>query len=487
MLAAPYTVPSLIWTAEVRATARLAVPLVAAQLAQISMSFIDVVMVGRLGPDAMAAAVLGHTIFFTGMLLGIGFVVAVSPLVAQAHGAGKPGEVARAARQGLWVALLASGPLFVLMQSAEPLLLLARQDPQTSALAAGYLGALAWGILPDLGFGALRGFMEGIGKPRPILLIALGAAVLNVGANYVLMFGKWGFPALGVVGTGYASAFVFWLMFGAMALVVRSAAPYKAYRIFRGLRRPDPSALKELVRVGWPIGVGLGVESGMFTAATLLIGTLSVSALAAHQVALNAASVSFMIPLGIAFAATSRVGQAVGRGDPAGVRVAGQAALLLGVGSMGVGALVFWFLPGPIVGLYLKADAPGAAEVGVQAVALLGIAALFQLVDGAQAVYGGALRGLKDTKAPMLIGLVAYWGIGLTTAVLLSRAGWGAAGVWWGLVVGLAAAAVLLRWRFTVQLKRLERGDEEASGMNGLDDSASGDVAPADVRTFTSD
>ena len=456
--------PDPSWSTELRATARLAAPLVAAQLAQISMSFIDVVMVGRLGPEAMAAAVLGHTVFFTGMLLGIGFVVAVSPLVSQAYGAGQPEEAARATRQGLWLALFASVPLFFLMRNAEPLLLLARQDPQTSALAAGYLGALAWGILPDLGFGALRGFMEGIGKPRPILLIAIGAAVLNVAANYVLMFGKLGFPALGVVGTGYASALVFWAMFGVMALVVRGGRPYKAYRVFRGLRRPDPSALRELARVGWPIGVGLGIESGMFTAATLLVGTLSVSALAAHQVALNAASVSFMVPLGIAFAATSRVGQAVGRVDPEGVRRAGQAALVLGVGSMLVGAMLFWLVPGAIVAVYLEADAPGAAEVGAQAVALLGIAAVFQLVDGAQAVYGGALRGLKDTKTPMLIGLVAYWGIGLTTAVVLSRSGWGAAGVWWGLVLGLAAAAVLLRWRFNAQLRRVTEGVGEIRG-----------------------
>ena len=448
------------------------------------MSFIDVVMVGRLGPDAMAAAVLGHTVFFTGMLLGIGFVVAVSPLVAQAHGAGDAHEVGRAARQGLWMALLAAGPLFLLMRSAEPLLVAARQDPETSALAAGYLGALAWGILPDLGFGALRGFMEGIGRPKPILLIALGAAVLNVGANYVLMYGKWGFPALGVVGTGYASALVFWAMFGAMALVVWRTAPYRAYRVFRGLRRPDPSALKELVRVGWPIGVGLGVESGMFTAATLLIGTLSVGALAAHQVALNAASVSFMIPLGIAFAATSRVGQAVGRGDPAGVRVAGQAALLLGVGSMVIGALLFWLVPGLIVSLYLNPDADGAAEVAAQAAALLGIAAVFQLVDGAQAVYGGALRGLKDTKAPMLIGLVAYWGIGLTTAVLLSRAGCGAAGVWWGLVLGLAAAAALLRWRFRAQVRRLEAATRSAPEPPGGAGASAADAGARSVRTF---
>jgi MATE family multidrug resistance protein len=443
------------WSAEIRATARLATPLVAAQLAQISMSFIDVVMVGRLGPEAMAAVVLGHTVFFTSMLVGVGFVIAVSPLVAQAFGAGDRPSASRAARQGLWVAVLMAGPLIVLMAYAEPLLLAARQDAQTSALAAGYLGALAWGILPDLGFGALRGFMEGIGKPRPILFIALVAAVLNVGANYVLMFGKLGFPALGVVGTGYASALVFWVMFGLMALVVRWAEPYKSYRVFRGLRRPDPSALKELARVGWPIGIGLGVESGMFTAATLLIGTLSVEALAAHQVALNAASVSFMIPLGIAFAATSRVGQAVGRGDPEGVRRAGQAALVLGVGSMLAGAMLFWLLPGAIVAVYLDADAAGAAEVGDLAVILLGIAAVFQLVDGAQAVYGGALRGLKDTKAVMLIALVAYWGVGLTTAVMLTRSGWGAPGVWWGLVVGLAAAAVLLRLRFNAQLRRV--------------------------------
>lgn len=437
---------------DVRATLVLAAPLVGVQLAQMSMSFVDVVMVGRLGTEALAAAVLGSTVFFSLVLLCIGVVLAVQPTVAQATGAGDAATAARATRQGLWLGTIIGVPVVVALGFAEPVLLWTGQSPRTAALAAGYLAAIRWGVLPDLWFTALRGLCEGVARPRAILVVTLGAAAVNAGLNYVLMYGHFGVPALGLVGTGWASAMTLALMFAALGLYVHRG-PLADYRIFRDLRRPDPGTLRALFALGWPIGISLGLEGGLFTAATLLVGRLGDVALAAHQVALNAASVAFMIPLGIGMAGSVRVGQAVGAGDAAGAARAGWTAIALGAGFMSLSALLFWLSPGTVVWIY--AGASPDPDVAALAVTLLGIAAVFQLFDGTQAAAGGALRGLKDTRAPMLIGAVSYWGVGLASGAALSLGlGWGAPGLWWGLTFGLAVASVLLVARFRHRVRQ---------------------------------
>jgi MATE family multidrug resistance protein len=270
------------------------------------------------------------------------------------------------------------------------------------------------------------------------------------------MFGALGAPALGVVGTGWSSAIVMTALFVMLAAYVRLGSLGR-FRIFAGLRRPDPAALKALFLLGWPIGIGFGLEAGLFSAATLLVGQLGATALAAHQVALNAASATFMVPLGIGMAGGVRVGQAAGAGDAAGATRAGWTAVAMGGGFMLLSALFFWTAPGAVVWIYAgSAPDPAMADL---AVSLLGIAAVFQLVDGVQATAGGALRGLKDTKVPMLLAAVAYWGIGLTTASVLGLGrGLGAPGLWWGLTLGLAVAAVLLSARFHRMSRRLAGG-----------------------------
>ncbi|MFN3595810.1 MAG: MATE family efflux transporter [Rubricoccaceae bacterium] len=444
------------------ATLALAVPLVLTQLAQMAMSFIDVVMIGRLGTDAMAAGVLGSTVFFTLMLICLGVVIAVNPTVAQAHGAGDAAGVGRAARQGLWLSVLLGVPLVLLLGYAEPLLLLARQEPETAALAAGYLRAIRWGVVPNLWLTALRGFCEGLARPRPVLAVVLLGVVVNVSANYVLMFGRLGFPALGVVGTGWASALTMTTMCMLLALYVRLAPSLRAYRVFAGLRRPDPAALRALFRLGWPIGATFGLEAGLFAASTLLVGQLGTAALAAHQVALNAASVTFMVPLGIGMAATVRVGQAVGAGDVRGAARAGGVAVALGATFMLGAALLFWLRPEWVIAVYTGGR--GETAVATLAVQLLGVAAVFQLFDGTQAAAAGALRGLKDTRVPMLIGAVAYWGVGLGTGAMLGLwLGGGAPGLWWGLTGGLATAAVLLTTRFALRVQEMKRQAVAAS------------------------
>ncbi|OZC03244.1 MATE family efflux transporter [Rubricoccus marinus] len=432
---------------EVAATLRLAAPLVGAQLAQMSMSFVDVVMVGRLGTSALAAAVLGSTAFFTLSLICVGVILAVNPTVAQAVGAGDDDLAARATRQGLWLSVILGVPLFVALGWSEEGLLALGQDPDTAALAAAYLRAIRWGIVPNLMFSAFRGFYEGTGRARPVLLATIVGVAVNVVANNALMYGKWGLPALGLEGTGWSSALVFTAMAASLAIGIRVSPALRRFGVLTGLRSPDPVMLGTLVKLGAPIGVTFGLEAGLFSAATLLVGWLGETPLAAHQIALNAASFTFMVPLGIGMAATVRVGQLAGAGNDAGARRAGFVAIALGGAFMACAATFLWLRPDWVVFLY--AGAAPEAELAALATALLGIAAVFQLVDGIQATAAGALRGLKDTTVPAIIGAVAYWGVGLGVgAGLAFGLDWGARGLWWGLTAGLAAAAVLLVGRF---------------------------------------
>ena len=432
---------------EIRPTLALAAPLALAQLAQMAMSFVDVIMIGRLGPATMAAGVLGSTAFFSLTLVCMGVVAAVNPTVSQAVGAGDEPAVGRAARNGLWLATALGIPLFVFYQFAEPVLRATGQTPAASALAADYLHAIRWGLLPTLWFTAMRGLCEGISRPRPVLLATMGAAVLNAGLNWVLIYGKLGVPALGLVGAGYASAIAMTAMVAGMALYVHFSPGTRRFHVVAHIGRPERSTMGALFRLGWPIGVAFGLEAGLFAAATLLIGQFGETALAAHQVAINAASVTFMVPMGIGLAASVRVGHAAGRGDREGAELAGWAAVALAVAFMGGAALLFWLGPGLVVWVYTgEASTPDVMRL---ATLLLGAAAAFQLFDGAQVSLAGALRGLKDTRGPMIISGFAYWVVGMGTALALGFwAGWGALGIWWGLTAGLACAAVLLAARF---------------------------------------
>lgn len=448
---------------EMRRLLSLAAPLVLAQLAQMSMGFVDTLMVGRLGNEALAGIALGSTLYFFVFIVFVGVLFAVVPLVSQAHGAGDAAAVGRATRQGLWLGAGLSLPAVILFWNAAPLLSALGQEPQTVALASSYLWAIAWGFLPGLCLGALRGMLEGLSKPTPIMIISLFAVGVNVLANSALMFGRWGFPELGLVGTGYASAFVYWLMFGAAALYVRLTLSH--YRIFAGLRTPDGATLRELFALGWPIGLTLGFETGLFSVTALLMGLLGSEQLAAHQIALQTASITFMVPVGLATAVSVRVGQAVGRGDVSGARLAGSLGIGLSGAFMVGTALLFWAFPHTIVGLYIDLNNPANAAVVRLAVTYLGMAAMFQVFDGVQVSASGALRGLKDTRVPMLLSLVSYWLVGLGTGVWLTFGlGWGGRGLWLGLVAGLGAAAALLLGRFYRSVGRDERVAARARG-----------------------
>ena len=440
---------------EVAASLRLAGPVVVAQLGQISMGFVDTVMVGRLGTEALAAVALGNTVFFFPFIVCMGVMAAVGPMVSQAFGAGEHQVVERSTRQGLWLAVVICVPAFLALRTIEPLLLAIGQEPATVATAQAYLKAITWGFLPGVWFMGLRGFAEALGRPWPVTLITLVGVGVNIGANAVLMYGLFGAPALGVVGTGWASAIVFWFMFIALAVFVGQAPVFEGYRIFSDLRRPDGHFFRELFRIGWPIGVSYGVESGLFTLTALLMGLLGTTALAAHQVALQCAAITFMVPLGIGIATSVRVGQAVGQRDTEGVRWAGYVGIGLALLFMIGTAVAFWTLPEAIISIYLDVNDPSRRETVELAVALLGVAAVFQVFDGLQVAASGALRGLKDTRVPMAIAFFSYWILGLSAGYLLGFVlEQGAVGLWWGLVLGLSSAALLLVFRFRRHARR---------------------------------
>ncbi|MFQ5971811.1 MAG: MATE family efflux transporter [Alphaproteobacteria bacterium] len=440
------------WLEELRATIALAAPLALAQLGQIAIGTTDVLMVGRLGERALAGVALGNGLYYTVFLFGLGVLTTVAALAAQARGARAPRDVRRVVRQGLWVGTTIGLPSLAVLWHAEELLLLFGQDGVAARDAGSYVDVLMWGILPSLWFVALRGFVSALGRPRPILWTVLAGIVLNALLDYALIFGKLGAPELGIVGAGIASTAVNTGMCLALLAIAVFGRPFRRYLILRHLWRSDWSRFREIFRIGLPVGVAILLEVGLFTTALYLMGLLGTAQVAAHQIAIQVAATTFMVTVGISQAATVRVGLAFGRRDPEGVRRAGWTAMALGAAFMSVMALVFWFLPRPIVGLFVDLTAPENAAVVRLAVALIMVAALFQLADGAQAIAAGVLRGMSDTRVPMVIAGIGYWGVGLTSCVLLGFVlGLGGVGIWIGLAIGLAAVGGALVHRFHVR------------------------------------
>ncbi|MDB2525230.1 MATE family efflux transporter [Mariniblastus sp.] len=441
---------------EVKELVIVAVPLVLAQVAQNTISFVDTIMVGRLGKEALAGIAIGSTLFQFILIVLSGVIIGVSPIVSQATGAKDDDLCGRATRQGLWIGVLLFTPAFLLYRNAYPLLIWFNQSPETALASSEYLKAISWGLLPALWIMGLRGLLEGKSNTKPIMVISLIGVALNVFANDALMFGHYGLPKLGLVGTGYASSLVYGLVFLAFSVYV--SLQYSDLQIFSKLRRPDFSTLKEVARVGGPIGMTLAFEAGMFGAAAFAMGTIGETQLAAHQIALQTASISFMIPLGLAIATSVRVGQAIGAGSPHRAEVAGHAGMLLCIGVMSISGLIFWLLPLPIIGMYIDIDVEANAPVVAYAISFLALAALFQVVDGLQVAASGSLRGIKDTKAAMALTLVSYWLVGCVVgAYLCFGAKLEGVGLWIGMTSGLATAAVLLTLRFQFKMKALKQ------------------------------
>ena len=429
-------------------TLRLAVPMMLTQLGQIAMMTTDLALIGRLGEDAVAAAALAHTVYFISFTFGLGLVAAVSPLAAQAFGAGDVRRIRRALRVGLWVALMISLPMMASPLYGEQILLALGQAPHSAALAQRYLFGLAWGIAPALGFIALRGLMGAVNRPQPPLWITIAAIPANALLVYLLIHGLFGLPELGLLGAGLATTIVNFGTFFAALGIVAFRKPFADYHPLAHLWRIDWPLMRQLVAIGAPISFSMLMEYGLFSSAALLMGLISTTALAAHQVALQVTAVLFMIPLGIGMAATVRVGHAFGRNEPAAVKRAGVVAASLGT------ALVSALTLAVVLGRYglarLFFGSGEASEPTIElTTTLLLVGATFFIADGLQTIVGGALRGLNDTRMTLLFAVIGYWAAGFPTAWMLAfSAGLGAVGVWIGLSLGTFVYAGLLILRF---------------------------------------
>jgi MATE family multidrug resistance protein len=442
---------------ELTETLKLAVPIALTQLGQIAMMTTDLALIGRLGDEAVAAAALAHTVFFITFTFGMGLVSAVAPLAAQAFGARNPRLVRRSLRVGLWAALVISLPMMVLPLYGEQLLVMLGQAPATARLAQRYLLGLAWGITPALWFLAIRGFMGAVNRPEPGLWITLAAIPANAVLVYLLIHGELGLPRLELFGAGLATTILNSGMFLAGVWFAHGRRPFKKYQILGNIWRIDWMLMRQLVVIGAPISISFLMEYGLFAAAALLMGLISTTALAAHQIALQVTAILFMVPFGIGMAATVRVGHAVGRNDAAAVKRAGFVATLLGI--VLVSTLTLAVILGRFaIARFFFGEAVESGGVVIELTAtLLMVGATFFVADGIQTVAAGALRGMNDTRLPLLFAAMSYWLIGFTAAYGLAfGAKLGAVGVWIGLSCGTAVYAVLLILRFRLLAKHLE-------------------------------
>ncbi len=458
--------------AEAGASLRLALPIVIGQLLTVALNVIDTLLAGHLGTAVLAAVAMGYQVWVLVLLVILGTMLAVTPAIAQLDGAGRRGETGAVFRQALWLALALGIALLVAMRAGGAALLGATGvAPEILPDALAFLRAIAWGAPALALFFAVKNFSEGLSLARPTMYFsALGVVVLAPLA-YALMYGRWGAPALGAAGAGYAHAITVWVQVGAFFAYVALRRHYRPAQPFARLDPPDLREIGELLRVGVPMGIAIIMEGGLFVAVALMAGSLGAVPAAAHQIAINVASVTFMLPLGIAMATTVRVGNAVGRGDASGVAWAALAGLALTLVCQFISIAVMLGLPRAIAGAYSTDDA-----VILLAVSLIGYAAVFQLSDGIQALANGALRGLKDTAVPAAITVVAYWVVGFPLSRWLGfpsgRAGMplmdpmfaalglprglGAPGLWIGFIAGLTVAAALLTLRFALRTRALQ-------------------------------
>jgi multidrug resistance protein, MATE family len=443
------------WRRELIEILVLSAPLATAQLAQMAMGITDTIMLGRVSSDALAAGGLAANVAFMMLITGQGLVASLQPLIAQGRGAADHSSFARVLAAGLIVSALAAVPIVLVLLQIDTLLDAIGEPHAISMLAASYAKAFVWGVPAGMVQFTLRNYLSALERPRIIMVTVLTACIANLGLNWALVFGHLGLPALGLRGSGYATSITWWGMFIAFGLHLRLArlVPDRLFRLdgaelWRGTRA--------VLALGWPIAGIYLVECGLFSVSSLLMGWFGAVALAAHQICLNIASFTFMVPLAISQAATVRVGFHIGAGAVHRARAAGIAAIGLGVGFMLITAVTMTSLSQPIFQIYLdRADPNLAAVLGLGA-RLIVIAALFQMFDGAQVVAAGALRGLKDTRASLIAGAIGYWGLGMPLGASLAFwFGLGPVGLWWGFVGGLVAVSIMLSWRFHRHAARL--------------------------------
>ena len=441
--------PTLTYGAHARATLTLGLPLIGSHLAQMSLHVTDTVMLGWYSVDALAAGVLGASSFFVIFILGSGFAQAVMPLVASALGRGDETRVRRDTRMGMWLSIGFGVLCYPLFWWSGPLLLALGQKPGTAALGQDFLRIAGLGMVPALLVMALKSYLAALGRTQVVLWATIGAVGVNIAVNWALIFGHWGLPELGVRGAAVASVTAQVLTVLVLAAYAGWRAELRRFHLFQRFWRADPAALRQVFRLGLPIGLTALAEGGLFQASALMMGWIGTRELAAHGIALEVASLTFMVHLGLANAATVRTGRAEGARDARGLRDGARVAIALSMGFALAMVALFLTVPQPLIAMFLDRSKPESAEIIGIGVTLLALAAMFQVADAAQVIALGLLRGIRDTRVPMVIAAVSYWLIGVPVSYVLAFPfGWGAVGLWLGLVTGLTVAAVLLMLRF---------------------------------------
>jgi MATE family multidrug resistance protein len=439
------------WAAEARAMLVLAWPLILTNLSQFALTLTDTIFLGRLGTNELAAATIGMNLFFAALAPCFGLATAAAPMVAQTRGrgAGFVRGMRRDVRAAFWAQAIATVPVWLVLWQAEPILLSLGQEPVIAQLAADYVIAVMWGLPFFCGFVVLRGFLAAEQRPNAALLVAFVGILLNIPLNWWLIYGGLGVPPLGVVGAGIASSLCNVAMFAGLLALIARDRHLRRFRIMGRWWRWDAPRMKEATVIGLPIAGQMLLEIGVFATASIVMGWLGAVAVAAHAIAIQAASATFMVPMGLGQAATARVGLAAGAGDARGAAVAGWTALAMSAAFMATTAVALIVFGEGIAWTFLDARNPGAAETAALAVTLLIVAGMFQLADGMQAVAAGALRGLKDTAVPMMLAGFGYWIAGLPLGLVLGFGGsMRALGLWIGLAVGLFLVAGMMTFRW---------------------------------------
>jgi len=439
------------WRIEARALVTLAIPMIAGNVAWSGIAATDLLLVGRLGAEAVAAGALAINLFNALLIFGLGLVTAAAPLIASERGRRRHSvrDVRRTVHQTLRAAAFFVLPAWLILWHCEAILRTMGQEPDLAREAGHLMRGMQWALLPFLCFTTLRNFISALERPLWGLIIMLLAIPFNVLVGWALIFGHLGLPALGLLGAGIASTLSSTFLFLGLLTVILVDRRFRRYRLMGRFWTRDRDRQRAVWTLGLPIAITLGLEVTVFNASAFLMGLIDRESLAAHAVAIQIASLVFMVPMGIGQAATVRVGVAYGRADPAAIGRAGWLALIVGTGFAMAAALMLVLIPRPLVSIFLDVHDPANLATANLAVSFLAVAALFQLVDAAQAVGAGVLRGIQDTKVPMMFALFGYWIIGIGVGALLAfPMGLHGVGIWFGLAAGLGTVAILLiaRW-----------------------------------------
>ncbi len=431
----------------IRAVFALGLPLVGSNVAQFAITLTDAFMLGWYSVEALAAQVLGGMVFFVLFIVGAGFAQAVMPMVARAAANDDDVQVRRVTRMGLWISAAFGVLVLPVMIYSEALLVLLGQQPEVAHLAGQYLVIVGASIVPALLVMVLKNYLSALERAQIVLWITIGAVLVNVLFNYALIFGNWGAPEMGIRGAAVASIAVH--IVSVILLVIYVQYITRAESLFARLWRPDWEAFGQVFRLGWPIGLTSLAEVGLFASASIMMGWLGTVALAAHGIALQIISLLFMVHLGLSSVATVRAGRALGRGDAIGLRRGAKVAIAMSLVVSLASVVVFVAIPETLIGVFLNPNETARAEVIAIGIGLLLAGAVFQLVDGAQVMALGLLRGMQDTRVPMIIAGLSYWVVGVPASYVMGFTfGWGGVGIWLGLAVGLALAGVFMMVRF---------------------------------------